>query len=269
MALNGQPLTKFARHVIFAAGIGAGGSVLVNTVRRDGERAKKILCYTAVSGLTGLSIGSTYAAFRKQGVLTYSFSTGASFFTISGLFFVIRDNLLLSSKAHDLRRSLDQLQGNPTLTTRREAMTGMQASSLSGGAVGMLLSCAIWRGFGVLFLNIVQGALMAAAGQWTVNKCHIWILEETIKYHYPELVANAKRNEESWEQWFVRKLSGRSYGSQVKEKLRSYEIQLQLLEEEEARLLRLIEEQQSKSLDRTPEKTTSGLESLQRIENDL
>ena len=58
---------------------------------------------------------------------------------------VIRDNLLLSSKAHDLRRSLDQLQGNPTLTTRREAMTGMQASSLSGGAVGMLLSCAICK----------------------------------------------------------------------------------------------------------------------------
>ena len=74
---------------------------------------------------------------------------------------------------------------------------------------------------------------------------------------------------QSWEQWFVRKLSGRSYGSQVKEKLRSYEIQLQLLEEEEARLLRLIEEQQSKSLDRKPEQTTSGLESLQRIENDL
>ena len=58
---------------------------------------------------------------------------------------VIRDNLLLSSKALDIRRSLDQLQGNPTLTTRREAMTGMQASALSGGAVGMLLSCAICK----------------------------------------------------------------------------------------------------------------------------
>ena len=58
---------------------------------------------------------------------------------------VIRDNLLLSSKAHNLRRSLDHFRGNPTLTTRREAMTGMQASSLSGGAVGMLLSCAICK----------------------------------------------------------------------------------------------------------------------------
>lgn len=58
---------------------------------------------------------------------------------------VIRDNLLLSSKAHNLQRSLDQLRGNPTLTTRQEAMTGMQASALSGGAVGMLLSCAICK----------------------------------------------------------------------------------------------------------------------------
>ena len=67
---------------------------------------------------------------------------------------VIRDNLLLSSKAHDLRRSLDQLQGNPTLTTRREAMTGMQASSLSGGAVGMLLSCAICKLIMLPHLNL-------------------------------------------------------------------------------------------------------------------
>lgn len=40
----------------------------------------------------------------------------------------------------------------------------------------------------------------------------------------------------------MRKLTGRSYGSLLKEKLRSSEIQLQLLEEEEARLLRLIEQ---------------------------
>ena len=32
------------------AAVGTGGSVVVNTVRRDPERAKKILCYTAVSG---------------------------------------------------------------------------------------------------------------------------------------------------------------------------------------------------------------------------
>ena len=45
-------------------------------------------------------------------------------------------------------------------------------------------------------LNNYFSFLSIFLGQWTVNKCHIWILEETIKYHYPELVANAKRNEE-------------------------------------------------------------------------
>ena len=45
----------------------------------------------------------------------------------------------------------------------------------------------------------------------------------------------------------VRKLSGRSYGSLLKEKRRSYEIQLEILEEEEARLLRLIEERDNKT----------------------
>ena len=45
-------------------------------------------------------------------------------------------------------------------------------------------------------LNDYFSFLSHFLGQWTVNKCHIWILEETIKYHYPELVANAKRNEE-------------------------------------------------------------------------
>ena len=54
---------------------------------------------------------------------------------------------------------------------------------------------------------------------------------------------------QSWEKWMIRKLTGRSYGSHLKEKLRSYEIQLEILEEEEARLLRLIEERENKSLD--------------------
>lgn len=47
---------------------------------------------------------------------------------------------------------------------------------------------------------------------------------------------------QSWEKWMMRKLTGRSYGSLLKEKLRSCEIQLQILEEEETRLLRLIEQ---------------------------
>ena len=81
---------------------------------------------------------------------------------------MIRDNLLLSSKAHDLRRTIDQMQGNPTLATRREAMSGMQASALSGGTVGMLLSCAICKSnkmLSCLFLkacNIVLGAVTCA-----------------------------------------------------------------------------------------------------------
>ena len=83
---------------------------------------------------------------------------------------VIRDNLLLSSKAHDLRRSLDQLRGNPTLTMRREAMTGMQASSLSGGAVGMLLSCAICK-----LITLPQPNLNLRDGmEWMNINVNLW-----------------------------------------------------------------------------------------------
>ena len=83
---------------------------------------------------------------------------------------VIRDNLLLSSKAHDLRRSLDQLRGNPTLTMRQEAMSGMQASSLSGGAVGMLLSCAICK-----LITLPQPNLNLRDGmEWMNIKVILW-----------------------------------------------------------------------------------------------
>ena len=47
----------------------------------------------------------------------------------------------------------------------------------------------------------------------------------------------------------IRKLSGRSYGSLLNEKLRGYEIQLEILDEEEERLLRLLEEQDNKTMD--------------------
>lgn len=58
---------------------------------------------------------------------------------------VIRDNLLVSTKAHEWRRTLDELQGNNTVTTRQEAMTGTQASALSGATTGFLLSCAFCK----------------------------------------------------------------------------------------------------------------------------
>ena len=46
------------------------------------------------------------------------------------------------------------------------------------------------------YMYTVFTVCIHALGQWSVDKCRIWILEESIKYHYPELVANAKRNEE-------------------------------------------------------------------------
>lgn len=54
---------------------------------------------------------------------------------------VIRDNLLVSSKAHGWRRKFDELQGNFTLTTRHKAMTATQASAISGATTGFLLGC--------------------------------------------------------------------------------------------------------------------------------
>ena len=45
-------------------------------------------------------------------------------------------------------------------------------------------------------------------GEWSVDKCRLWILEETIKYHYPELVANAKRNEEVMNQFMKAWIQG-------------------------------------------------------------
>lgn len=56
---------------------------------------------------------------------------------------VIRDNLLVSSKAHEWRRTLDELQGNNTITTRQEAMTGTQASAISGATTGFLVACVL------------------------------------------------------------------------------------------------------------------------------
>ena len=75
---------------------------------------------------------------------------------------------------------------------------------------------------------------------------------------------------QSWENWIVRKLSGRSYGSRLNEKLRSYEVQLQILEDEEARLLRLLEERQNNSVNacRNKEHTDIGFQSVGRIESD-
>jgi len=73
------------------------------------------------------------------------------FFIFIYLFFlfikssVVRDNLLISSKAHEWRRTLDELRGNNTITTRQEAMTGMQASAISGAATGFLLACTLCK----------------------------------------------------------------------------------------------------------------------------
>lgn len=48
----------FFRYIKVA--IGSGGSVLLNTVRRDSERAKRLLGYAAVSGMLNfMSFGLT------------------------------------------------------------------------------------------------------------------------------------------------------------------------------------------------------------------
>lgn len=46
----------------------------------------------------------------------------------------------MSSKAYKWRRMLDELQWKPNMTARKEAMTGTQASAISGGISGLLLS---------------------------------------------------------------------------------------------------------------------------------
>ena len=46
----------------------------------------------------------------------------------------------MSSKAYKWRRMLDELQGKPNMTAIKEAMTGTQASAISGGISGLLLS---------------------------------------------------------------------------------------------------------------------------------
>ncbi|KAL9966935.1 hypothetical protein ACROYT_G025081 [Oculina patagonica] len=244
MTFNGQRIAHLGKNVAWAVAIGSGGSLLVNTVRRDSERAKRLLGYAAVSGITGASIGFTFGVIRKQHPVALSLSTGSGVFAISGLFYVMRENLLVSSKAHRWRRKLDELQGNFIITTRQEAMTATQASAVSGATSGFLLGCALWRGFSVVISTSLQGAVLGVVGQWSVNKCRQWILDEAIRYHYPELVANAKACEEGWQEWAYRLLTSRSYSSIIDEKLQSYEIQLELLQEEEERLLRLKEEQE-------------------------
>lgn len=58
---------------------------------------------------------------------------------------VMRENLLVSSKAHRWRRKFDELQGNFIITTRQEAMTATQASAISGATTGFLLGCALCK----------------------------------------------------------------------------------------------------------------------------
>lgn len=38
---------------------------------------------------------------------------------------------------------MDELQGNNTITTRQEAMTGTQASAISGATTGFLVACVL------------------------------------------------------------------------------------------------------------------------------
>lgn len=245
MTFNGQKITHFAKNVVWAVAIGSGGSILLNTVRRDSERAKRLLGYAAVSGLTGASIGFTYGMMKRQHPVVFTLAAGSGVFAVSGIFFVIRDNLLISATAHEWRRTLDELQGNNTVTTRQEAMTGTQASALSGATTGFLLSCAFWRGFGVVISTALQGAALGVVGQWSAYKCQQWILDEAIRYHYPELVANAKAYEEGWQERAYRFLTTRTHSSIIDEKLQGYEIQLDILKEEEERLLRLLEEREN------------------------
>ena len=55
----------------------------------------------------------------------------------------------MSSKAHKWRRTFDELWGNSTMTARKESMTGTQASAISGGVSGLLLTFAL--GMFILF----------------------------------------------------------------------------------------------------------------------
>lgn len=85
----------------------------------------------------------------------------AAHFSLSHALTVIRDNLLLSSKAHEWRRTIDEIQGNPTITTQRETMSSMQASAVSGGTTGMILSCVIcklstWKFSSVIYIFLTE-----------------------------------------------------------------------------------------------------------------
>ena len=54
---------------------------------------------------------------------------------------------------------------------------------------------------------------------------------------------------QNWEQRWTRRLAGRSRGSYLNEKIRSFEIQLEILEDEEARLLKVLHERDKKNSD--------------------
>jgi len=87
MTFNGQRISQFAKNVAWAVVIGSGGSLLLNTVRRDSERAQRLLGYAAVSGLAGASIGFTYGMMRRQHPVVFTLSAGSGVFAISGIFF--------------------------------------------------------------------------------------------------------------------------------------------------------------------------------------
>ncbi|XP_048579825.1 uncharacterized protein LOC5521120 isoform X2 [Nematostella vectensis] len=251
--MSGMTNTQFARKLFLAGGT---SSVFINTWRRDGERAKRLLGYTAVSGLCGVAIGYTVAAAKRHSPYYHALYVGGNYFAISGTFLVFRDSILSTFGSGGKQLFLDQSQDTRVhVLLAKEPMPQMFASAAAGGSTGLLFSLFFWKGVLPTVLHSAQGiglavfadAIFPSTGQFVYDKFRIWRLEKTIEYHYPELTGNTKPADVDaetmhWTKRLQNFLGGKSYSSRLNDEIRSTEIQLELLEEEECELLKKMDE---------------------------
>jgi len=234
---------------------GAAGSVVVRTYRRDKKRAKQLLSYTAIAGLAGMTIGYAVGYVKRSNTYMQALSLGTNLFIVSGTFLVIRESCMArnSIKGTDTISPGNDALRLPVQLTAHLGTSPMYASAIGGAATGFLITLFPWRGFFVAVLNSLQGLGLGVAGQHGYDKARLWRLEKAIEYRYPDLFVQndnqpSKKTQKQldWQTWLTEILTRKSYSGRLDEKIRSLEVQMEILEEEEIALLQQLEKQNTK-----------------------
>ncbi|XP_031560647.1 uncharacterized protein LOC116296721 [Actinia tenebrosa] len=243
--MSGMTPLRFVRSAILSSFIGATGAVTYNTWKRDKNRAKQLLLYSATAGTSGLLVGYAIASFKRRNVYTHGLTVGGNFFVMTGAFLVFRDSILFQfGKGRKQLFTNESPDSNINILLARHPVSPMFASAVSGGLTGFILSSVFWRGPLVIASNSIQGIGLGVLGQFLYDKYRVWRLEKVLEYNYPQLTGNAPKPPQEteleeklhWSDNIKNFLTRETYSSQVNNKIRHLQIQLELLEEEEEKL---------------------------------